>query len=58
MMQRGVQNAPGRARKAQVHADLPQRTPRFSQPKDVLTFFRLIIFWADFDIRLSTRSKK
>jgi hypothetical protein len=34
------------------------RAARFSQPKDVLTFFGLIIFSTDFDIRLSARSKK
>jgi hypothetical protein len=35
-----------------------QRAARFSQRKDVLTFSGLIIFSTDFDIRLSTRSKK
>jgi hypothetical protein len=36
----------------------PRRNARFSQRKDVITFSGLIIFSTDFDIRLSTRSKK
>jgi len=36
----------------------PWRTARFSQRKDVITFSGRIIFSTDFDIRLSTRSKK